>query len=656
MCGITGLWQLDGAPVNRSTLQAMTDSIAHRGPDGEGVFADGSLGLGHRRLAILDLSPAGHQPMSYGDGRYWITYNGEVYNFLELQHELETLGHRFQSSSDTEVILAAFAQWGRDCLLRFNGMWAFAIWDAHERTLFLARDRFGIKPLFYLLERDRFAFASEWKALLRLPDFAKRVDWSTFVTALLDPYCQEGIEQCLMLGIRRLLPGHCMVVTPDDVRIYRWWNTLDHLITPPDGLPAQAARFRELFQDACRLRMRSDVPIGTCLSGGLDSSAIVCTLADIDRRGAHGEERLAEDWQRAFIATFPGTPVDERSFADLVVQQSGVRPDYVTPTPQDFERHIDDVVYHLEGLDAGLMIQLWVIYRRLRECGVVVTLDGHGGDELLGGYVSHVKHALYDAGRLRRWPGRYAQLIDTYQAMFRSSSGSMQPDRPLRQLMAETNAWVDIADRRLRRRPAEPKAGATLSGVAQFLRPEALALARTPEPPYTWPGNGHLGAALYREFHQTMLPTILRNFDRMAMAHGVEVRMPFMDWRLVTYAFSLPPESKIGQGYTKLVLREAMRGLLPEAVRTRRDKIGFAPPSAQWFQGPLREWLRHTAQSSDCNSPFLWNEPAFKSLIEASGSSGVLTWNSISQAWPSLHACLWLEHFARRADVSIASS
>jgi asparagine synthase (glutamine-hydrolysing) len=648
MCGIIGLWQTDGAPVNRDTLQAMTGSIAHRGPDGEGLLAAGSIGLGHRRLAILDMSPTGHQPMSYGDGRYWITYNGEVYNFLELRHELEALGHRFQSSSDTEVILAAYAQWGRDCLLRFNGMWAFAIWDAQAQTLFLARDRFGIKPLFYLLERDRFAFASEWKAFLHLPDFARRVDWSTFVTALLDPYCQEGIEACLMVGIRRLLPGHCMVLTPDDVKIYRWWHTLDHLVTPPEGLPAQAARFRELFQDACRLRMRSDVPIGACLSGGLDSSAIVCTLADIGRHGTHGNERLAEDWQRAFIATFPDTPVDERSYADLVIQQTGVQPEYVTPTPADFLAHIDDVVYHLEGLDAGLMIQLWVIYRRLRECGVVVTLDGHGGDELLGGYVSHVKHALYDAGRLRRWPGRYAQLIDTYQAMFRSSPDSMQPDRPLGQLMAETNAWVDIAGRRLRRRPAEADVEATLPGVAQFLRPEALALARTPEPPYAWPGHGHLGAALYREFHQTMLPTILRNFDRMAMAHGVEVRMPFMDWRLVTYVFSLPPESKIGQGYTKLVLREAMRGLLPEAVRTRRDKIGFAPPVVQWFQGELSSWLLDLAHSNQIAQHPILSSFALQRGLSAPANRGISTWNDLVVLWPIVHSLLWADRFDLR--------
>lgn len=638
MCGITGLWQLDGAAVDRESLEQMTRRLAHRGPDGAGLHLDGSLGLGHRRLAILDLTPAGHQPMSYADGRYWITYNGEVYNFLELRHELESLGHGFRSDSDSEVILAAYAQWGRDCLLRFNGMWAFAIWDAQEQILFLARDRFGIKPLFYLLERDRFAFASEWKAFLRLPDFARRIDWSTFVTALLDPYCQEGIEACLMVGVRRLLPGHCMTVTPRDVRVYRWWNTLDHLVEPPSGLQRQAERFRELFEDACRLRMRSDVPIGTSLSGGLDSSAIVCMLAEIGRQPDKAGTRRAEDWQRAFVVTFPDTPVDERAYADQVVQRTGVSAEYVTPTARDFFDHIDDVIYHLEGLDAGVMIQLWTLYEAQRRAGVVVTLDGHGSDELLGGYVSHVLHALYDAGRLRRWPGRYLGLLDTYRAMFRSSTGSMQPDRPLSQLMVETNAWVAMAG--VRRR--SPHGRMPTAGPAAFLTPEALALARTPEPLYVWPGNGHLGAALYREFHQTMLPTILRNFDRMSMAHGVEVRMPFMDWRLVTYVFSLPPESKIGQGYTKLVLREAMHGLLPEGVRTRRDKIGFAPPMADWFQGTMREWMHDAIETAVDHAPFLFENNPMVNGIEKTGADGALSWNVLSRLWPFVHSCLWL--------------
>ncbi len=640
MCGITGIWQTDGAPVERNVIQTMTDALAHRGPDGQGIRVSASLGLGHRRLAILDLGPAGHQPMSYAGGRYWIVYNGEVYNFLELRAELEQIGHRFVSDSDTEVILAAYAQWGPECLNRFNGMWAFGIWDEQEQVLFLARDRFGIKPLFYALERDRLAFASEWKAMLCLPEFERRVDWSTFVSVLQDPYIQEGIPECLLHGIRRLLPGQYMLARRDNVRIYQWWNTLEHLTATPARLEEQAAQFRALFEDACRVRMRSDVPIGTSLSGGLDSSSVVCMLADIAQRTAGQRQRMADDWQRAFVVTFPDTPVDEREYADLVIEKTGVIPHYITPTAQDFEQNIDRVVYHLESLDAGMHLPLWMLYSSQRQSGVVVTLDGHGGDELLAGYASHVEHALYDAGRLRRSPRRYLQVLDTYQSLFRGTTGSMQPSRSINQLTRETNAWVNLAAR-LTRQKAHPSTNGA-RGQQSMLRAEAQKLAPTPEPPYLWPGKGRLDFALYREFHQTMLPTILRNFDRMSMAHGVEVRMPFLDYRLVSYVFSLPGSSKIGQGFTKLVLREAMRGLLPERIRTRRDKLGFAPPMTDWFTKELRPWLLDLMGSDDFTGNPLWDGPGLRNHLETGTTSGTLSWGELTQAWRYLHATLWL--------------
>jgi len=646
MCGIAGLWQTDGTAVDSRVIQAMTDTLAHRGPDGQGIHVAGDLAFGHRRLAILDLSDAGHQPMAYAGGRYWITYNGEVYNFLELQQELEQHGHSFRSSSDTEVILAAYAHWGPDCLKRFNGMWGLAIWDAQEQSLFLARDRFGIKPLFYILERDRLAFASEWKALLCLPGFVRRVDWSTFVSALQDPYMQEGVPECLLHGIRRLLPGHYLLARRDDVRICRWWNTLNHLTETPSHLETQAEQFRALFEDACRVRMRSDVPIGTSLSGGLDSSSVVCMLANLACRGRAGEARRAADWQRAFVATFPETPVDEREYADLVVQQTGVTPIYLTPTAQDFTSRIDDVVYHNESLEAGPLLQLWTLYQSQRCSGVVVTLDGHGGDELLGGYASHVEHALYDAGRLTRSPATYLEMLGAYRALFRTSKGSMQPGRSISQLARETSGWLELAGRWKKRSGLSRSPAQALASPRSWLRPEAQQLARATEPPHIWPGQGRLGFALYREFHQTMLPAILSNYDRMSMAHGVEVRMPFLDWRLVTFAFSLPPSSKVGRGYTKLVLREAMRGLLPERVRLRRDKLGFTPPLADWFNGPLRPWLADTLASSDFTGSGVWDGAAIRESLDEKLKDGTARWNDLSRAWPFIQATLWLRLFA----------
>ncbi|MEM3432910.1 MAG: asparagine synthase (glutamine-hydrolyzing) [Candidatus Methanomethyliaceae archaeon] len=306
MCGICGIWNLNGRPATADEIRAMADMLAHRGPDAEGYYLDGPLALGHRRLAILDLTPTGNQPMGYANGRNWITYNGEIYNFLELRAELEQKGYAFRSGSDTEVILAAYAAWGPECVLRFNGMWAFAIWDSLERRLFLARDRFGIKPLYYLHESDRFAFASEMKAFLRLAGFTPRANLRVLKAELLDVHSQEWGEDCLLIGIRRLPPGCYLQVGADgQIRTHKWWCTRDHLPDVPARFDDHVEHFRLLFEDACRLRLRSDVPIATCLSGGIDSSSVVCTLAEVAKQGT---ARIAPAWQRAFIASFPGAP------------------------------------------------------------------------------------------------------------------------------------------------------------------------------------------------------------------------------------------------------------------------------------------------------------------------------------------------------------
>ncbi|HIM45918.1 MAG TPA: asparagine synthetase B, partial [Alphaproteobacteria bacterium] len=280
MCGISGLWNFDGAAVSPAVLENMNSLLAHRGPDSNGVYREGALGLGHTRLAILDTGDGGHQPMSYGDGRWWLTYNSEIYNFLELREELAALGHRFESESDSEVLLAAYAEWGPACQTRFNGMWAFAIWDAKEKMLFLSRDRFGVKPLFWHFDGRRFAFASEIKAFLALPGFDAGFDGRAAATAILHAIPFEGTSHALLSGVRRLAPGHSLTVRLGQApKPRRWWRTLDHLPDPPLGLGRQIAQFRELLFDACRLRMRSDVPLATCLSGGLDLSVVHGVIA-----------------------------------------------------------------------------------------------------------------------------------------------------------------------------------------------------------------------------------------------------------------------------------------------------------------------------------------------------------------------------------------
>lgn len=642
MCGICGLWRFDGAPVSTQAIAAMSDRLAHRGPDGAGIHLDVALGLGHRRLAILDLSPAGHQPMSYGAGRWWITFNGEIYNFLELRAELEAKGHAFASASDTEVILAAFAEWGVDCLLKFNGMWAFAIWDNQERTLWLARDRFGVKPLFYLRQPDRFAFASEIKAFLDLPGFVSRLNLPVLKAELLDIHSQEGGPNCLLHDVYRLPAGHWLRVDAEgQVSVRRWWQTLDHLTAVPQRLEEQAERFRELFEDACRLRMRSDVPIGTSLSGGLDSSAVVCTIAKLAQQGS---ARQAADWQRAFIATFPGTAVDERTFAEQVVRQTGVEPTFVEITAQQTIDLLAATSYHVEQVVNAPLANLWQIYQAQRQGGVVVTLDGHGGDELLAGYPHYTIAALYDAGSWPTHPRRYLEVLDIYRGLVTSPSDA-GPRSEVSQVLWDTHAWLRNLRRLARRAGALSQPRGEVEGLASWFGPaladvEPASATISDEPQ----GASLLRRTLYRDFHGTVLPVILRNYDRMSMAHGVEVRMPFLDWRLVTFVFSLPETSLLGQQYTKLVLRKAMDGVIPRSILSRRDKIGFTLPLSQWLSGEGRRSFELTLEDSGLFSSKLWNGAAIKAA--AARVTGASSWNQISAINTCLATQAWLREFA----------
>jgi len=322
MCGIAGIWQLNGQIVERSTIQRFIGALAHRGPDGQGILSvdDGRLALAHRRLAILDLTAAASQPMHSQSGRYDITYNGEIYNFLEVRAELQSHGARFRTESDTEVILAAFERWGADSLLHFNGMWSFAIWDRQERRLFIARDRFGVKPLYFFANPRRFAFASELKAFLHLDGFNPVANREALKARLAGNFS----DHILLRDIESLPPGHCMEIGAGRLRGWRWWNTLDHLVSVPRDFTKQAEEFRELLFDACRLRVRSDVPVATSLSGGLDSSSVLCSLAAAQRAG--DITRLPPEWSRAFIAGFPGTPRDETNYALVAAQQAGAIP------------------------------------------------------------------------------------------------------------------------------------------------------------------------------------------------------------------------------------------------------------------------------------------------------------------------------------------
>ncbi len=322
--------------------------------------------------------------------------NGEIYNFLELRRELEGLGHTFQSATDSEVVLAAYVQWGEECQQRFNGMWAFALWDAREKTLFLSRDRFGVKPLYYVFEKGCFAFGSEMKAFLPLSWFPVSIDPQNMAFTFQMKLSLDATEHCLFKNVKRLCAGHCLHIRLNDVPVIRrWWNTLGQRPLVPGTAEEQVEQFRSLFFDACKIRMRSDVALGTTLSGGLDSSSIFCVINEIRKRSPD-TSGLAAEWQKSVTACFPGCLNDEREYAQVIVDHTQTQANFRNIDPLDVISTFDHVLFSAEEVNDHLNTY-WLIYRELRRAGVVVCLDGHGGDELLGGYPWHTQTARMDA-------------------------------------------------------------------------------------------------------------------------------------------------------------------------------------------------------------------------------------------------------------------
>ncbi len=639
MCGIAGIIHLDHRPVDGDELRQFTRTLTHRGPDGEGYHLRGCIGLGHRRLAILDPSDAGRQPMSDPGGRYWITYNGEIYNFIELRQELLALGHRFQTETDTEVILASFVQWGEGCQFKFNGMWAFAIWDETQRSLFLSRDRFGVKPLHYCYDGRRFAFASEMKAFLALAGFSCEFDSHAIATTLQSPGVLEATDHCLLHGINRLPAGHSLTLSHGKPPVTRrWWRTLDHLRPPPARLADQAAQFRDLFLDACRIRMRSDVPLATSLSGGLDSSAVLCGMTHI--RGQAGRaDRLARDWHRAFVATYPGTFQDESAYAKIVVEHTGATAIYVEINLGAIADELDDYLYRYEEIQ-DVHLGPYLVYKAMRDAGVVVSLDGHGGDELLAGYAAYPLEAMRTALLHRLDPKRACAMNRILQAMTPDNSAAGQSNwgahlcrrfyGPARRTLRN---WLQLSPALFRR-------------IRQAGPPTWLEEIPLPIPPLTDampPGYDTVNQHLYRDFHYSVLPAILRNFDRLSMSHGVEVRAPFLDWRLVCYSFSLPGESKLGNGYTKQVLREALRGILPEPIRTRTTKVGFGNPLFIWVMDALRPMILETVHSRMFLDSAIWNGQAIRTDVERAYRNGNAA--LLVRVWPYVLAARFIHSF-----------
>jgi asparagine synthase (glutamine-hydrolysing) len=605
MCGIYGIWHGDGRPVDTAALRRATDRQRHRGPDDEGYLlvdtrrrtahpyggadSDARLGIaplpeaqahaadlafGFRRLAILDTSPAGHQPLGSADGRYWIVFNGEIYNYIELRATLQARGYSFRSATDTEVALAAYREWGESCLQYFNGMWALAIWDAAERSLFLARDRLGIKPLHYTFDGATFAFASEIKALVGAQALPFRPDsqaiWRYLASGFL-PNTQRG--ETFFGGVRALPPGCWMRVANGTIALRRFWriDEPDVGTTPRPGDPQEiVAHYRDLFLDAVRLQLRSDVPVGTCLSGGIDSSSIVCAIDRLLADGRAGAAQLGPQ-QQTFSAVYAEERrYNERKYVERVLRATGAAGNFTMPSAEQLLRDAGQLIWHQdEPFQSTSIFAQWCVMRSVRERGVTVLLDGQGADEMLAGY----RPFQVFFGDLLRSAGPARMLAEALAAQARTGAPMAKPAaRALLYLLPHATA------RRLRRlidrnRVDERGINPDLSAAAQ---------RETYEDWLPWEENATLGRHLRTALVETSLPHLLRYEDRSAMAFGVEARVPFLDHRLVELAFGAAAPWRIHRGWTKWVHRAALEPLAPGAIIWRSDKVGFETPEIEW--------------------------------------------------------------------------
>jgi asparagine synthase (glutamine-hydrolysing) len=554
MCGIAGVIGLNGQEVERALLEMMTRAVAHRGPDGEGILVEGNIGLGHRRLAIIDLSNDGAQPMTSVSERYTIVFNGEIYNYLLLRNELQALGHVFATSGDTEVLLAAYTEWGPACVRRFNGMWSFAIYDRATKRLFCSRDRFGKKPFYYIRDRNWFAFGSEIRQLL--PLLPKRRANEQALLKFIMGVQSEGLEQSFFEGVHKLPGGHNLTLDLRNgkLQIERYYEIkIDHSLAVIDDREA-VDRFSSALIDAVHVRMRADVPVGTCLSGGLDSSSVATLAATI-------YQKETQQSFTAITACSEQSDNDESEFASQVVKHNQMLWHKVRPSYTDFVDALPAVVEAQEEPfpSASIAMQYFVM-RSAREHAIPVLLDGQGGDEILLGYERYfAAHYLSVAS---------SHGVRSMFAAMRSSSAnntSLSAKRALGYFAYFTSAklrWYNYRSRH--------------PYIRRF--PEMFDEVRL----YAEAGRD-IHALQKLEIERTNLPALLRYEDKNAMRHSIETRLPFLDYRLVELALSLPGSAKISEGWTKHVLRKAMEGKMPDQIVWRRNKLGFEAPERLWF-------------------------------------------------------------------------
>ncbi len=586
MCGIAGIVALDG--FDPKLLASMTHLVKYRGPDGYGFaffrpsenaaseaihnedrpprFASPVVGLGNRRLAILDLSALGDQPMQTEDGALSITYNGEIYNYPEIRKELEKRGHSFRTRTDTEVLLHAYQEWGSECLNRFNGMWSFAIWDRGHQRLFCARDRFGVKPFYYYIGQRCFVFGSEIKQILEFPEVGRSAnDMAVF------HYLGQGLldhsEQTFFSGIRQLPAGHFLILDlskePLAAEIRRYWELSIRASNSVSDAEA-CEEFLERFRKAVTLRMRSDVPVGSCLSGGLDSSSVVCLARNVS---------TSNDFH-TFSACFEDKDLDERKYVSEVVGATGVKSHVVFPSYDNFWRNFERLVWHQDEPVGGASVYAqWCVMEAAGGEKVPVLLDGQGGDETLCGYLKFYYFHLWH--------------------LFKKADPRVVPEALLWATRGTRCSWTwDDAKRYLPGFLIPSPSLTARIGQRDFLRGHQVC------PPDFGAGAG-IRERQKADLTWYSLPALLHCEDRNSMAHSVEARLPFLDYELAEFLVNCQVSLKLRNGSSKWILRNAMKGTLPQKIRLRRTKVHFAVPEIRWMKHDLRGRIEEILGSSD---------------------------------------------------------
>ncbi len=614
MCGICGIYSYGWRAEDHASIVArMRDAMEHRGPDDAGVHLspDGRVALGHRRLSIVDVSPAGHQPMTNEDGTIWIVFNGEIYNHAVLRRELEGRGHVYRSRTDTETLLHLYEEQGPEMLSRLHGMFALAIWDQRKRRLFLARDRIGIKPLYYSFVDGRLLFASEIKGILQHPAVERDIDPEALYHYL--TFMATPAPRTMFRGISKLPPGHCMTVEADGrATLRRWWDAADVPAPDPALLAddrACASHVQLLLERAVEERLMADVPFGVFLSGGLDSSAITALV-----------HRLHSGTLRTFSVGYTDAPEhDESASARSVARHFGTEHHEILIDHDDLMAYVPHLIHAQdEPLADWVCIPLYYVSKLVRDSGTVVALVGEGSDEQFVGYGHYLRYLKLSRGA---WPayGRLPRWLR--QGMHRLADPVLRSGRLPREirelvrraamdeplfLSGAVAAW-ETEKQELMSRSMRRGAWSGLSSVPVAAQAARHLRSRRADVDF-------LDALIYQEFQLRLPELLLMRVDKITMSTSIEARVPFLDHRLVEFTAHIPTEMKLRGMRTKHILKEAVRGLIPAEVIDRR-KQGFSAPVKEWFRGPLADYARRSIMDSRLRERDLFDYGAVSAVL-----------------------------------------